>query len=256
MLSRCLCSATFVLLLLCTGACSGPAALPEAPMREAPTVDGTLSEWGGRLTGVDGQAVSMAALPTDSLLYVAVLVRDPALVQAIAQRGLVVWVDPAGGTKRAYGVQYPLGLQRQQAGRTASTTATLDAVTLRELEVVRGDTLRRRIPAQYSSGLRGRAVLDPSSLICELAIPVRPSAEHGLPTALGPTVGLGLHTPEPDDESSPQGQAAPDLSATDPGGRTSPQRRRDARRRQQSAPAPRAQRPTLDLWVTVETARP
>lgn len=224
-------------------------------MRETPTVDGSLSEWGGRLARVDGEAVSMAALPTDSLLYVAVLVRDRARVQAIAQRGLVVWVDPAGGTQRAYGVQYPLGLQRQQAGRTAPATATLDAVTLRELEVVRGDTLRRRIPAQYSSGLRGQAVLDPSSLICELAIPVRPSDDNGLPTALGPTVGLGLNTPEPDDEPSAQA-AAPDLSATDPGGRTSPQRQRDARRRQQSAPSPRARQPTLDLWVTVGTARP
>lgn len=226
-------------------------------MREASTVDGSLSEWGGRLARVKGETVSMAALPTDSLLYVAVLVRDRALVQTIAQRGLVVWVDPAGGTQRTYGVQYPLGLRRQQAGRTAPDGATLDAVTLRELEVVRGDTLRRRIPAQYSSGLRGHAVLDPSSLICEFAIPVRPSDEHSLPTALGPTVGLGLETPEPDDEQADQALAAePDLSATDPGGQPSTQRRRDARRRQQSPPSPRPQQANLDLWVTMDTARP
>jgi hypothetical protein len=197
----------------------------------------------------------MGALSTDSLLYVAVLVRDRALVQTIAERGLRVWVDPEGGTRRAYGVQYPLGLRRQQAGRTTPEATTLDAVTLRELEVIRGDTLRRRIPAQYSAGLRGRAVLDPSSLICELAIPVRPTAEHALPTALGATVGLGLETPDPDDASSGRA-SSPDRPAPSAGGRTSPQRRRDARQQQQSAPTPSPRQPRLDLWVTLKTAHP
>ena len=258
MLFRRPCSAVLVALLgialVGVAACSSPTLLSTNELSDAPSVDASLAEWGPRLTPVKGDAVSMAALPTDSLLYVSVLVRDGALVQTIAQHGLIVWVDPAGQRRRTYGIQYPLGLRRQQAGRPSTRRASaLEAVSLDALEVLRGDTLRRRIPARFSSGLRGAATLDPGSLICELAIPLDPSAKHGLPRALSSRPRLGLETPVPDAEPAPP-ESDDDLSVTERGGRQ-PERRRRSDRTQSPSPT-QSKQPTLDLWVTFDATAP
>jgi hypothetical protein len=121
---------------------------------------------------------------------------------------------------------------------------------------VRGDTARQRIPARFSSGLRGKAVLDPSSLIYEVAIPVGASpdgarATHGLRASLDGPVGLGLEIPEPeeDDDETNVNQGGNIGSVTGRRGRRRRrrQRRRRQRQRQQSGP----QFATLDLWMTV-----
>jgi hypothetical protein len=235
--------------------CGGPTTLTEAPLAEPPAVDGTLAEWDDRLTPVGNDPVSMAALPTDSLLYVSVIIRDQALVRTVVQNGLVVWVDPDGQQRRRYGVQYPLGLRRQQAGRRRAgggSRMSLDDVSLRELEVVQGDTLRQRIPARYSSGLRAVAALNPSSVLCELAIPVHGSgASHALPAALGPSVSLGVFTPTPDDDSEAQLAPDPDIGGATPRTRTNPRERRQ--RNRQRRQALQQQLPSLDLWTTLRT---
>lgn len=246
-----------MLALLGLAACSSPTMLSSGGLSATPSVDASLAEWGPRLTPVKGDAVSMAALPTDSLLYVSVLVRDGALVQTIAKHGLIVWVDPTGRRQRTYGVQYPIGLRRQQAGRPSTRRMSpLEAVSLNALEILRGDTLRRRIPAQFSSGLRGTATLDTGSFICELAIPLDPSAKHGLPLALWARPHLGLETPVPDEApSAPDPDSTP--SVTERGGRQ-PERggRRQERRRapdqKQPAPPKPPKQPALDLWVTLD----
>lgn len=250
------CSALLMLFVL-IGGCGAPPSLSDAPLTEAPSVDGSLAEWEGRLMPLDNPSVSMAALPTDSLLYVAVLVRDQRLVRTIADRGLIVWVDPAGGTNRTYGIQYPLGLQRQQAGRPPSRPSKnpIDAVSLDELEVLRGDTLRTRIPARFSSGLRAQATLSSGSLIYEAALPVGPTASptHRIASSLGPTVGLGLETPSPEKSSTPTVDA-PDLVSSDPTERRRPRSRQ--RDRQPPEPPQRNQNPTLNQWVTLTTTAP
>ena len=82
--------------LLLVGACSSPPTLRTQSLSQAPSVDGTLSEWDGGLTRVGDRSVSMSAAPTDSLLYLAVVISDQSLVRSVAEKGLVVWVDPTG----------------------------------------------------------------------------------------------------------------------------------------------------------------
>ena len=238
------------------GACGGPSQLSDGSMTGRPAVDGSVEEWGGRLTPIDGPSVSAAALPTDSLLYVALLVQDRALVRSLAVNGLVLWVDPSGGQRRAYGVQYPLGLRRQRAGQRASGGAQqegvgLSDVSLSELEVVRGDSARQRIPARFSSGLRGKATLDPSALIYEVAIPVGDGASsrrHGLRTTLSGTVGLGLEIPEREEEDETRVGGGQNIGSVT-GRRGRRRRRQRQRRRRQRASGPQFE--TLDLWMTV-----
>jgi hypothetical protein len=246
--------------------CSGPVTIPSQSATEAPSVDGALGDWGGNLTYVEDRPVSMSALPTDSLLYVALNIQDRGLIRSIAANGLVVWIDPAGGQQRTYGIQYPLGLRAQRVGTGASGSessgeagSAIQKVNLSELVVMWGDSTRRRIPADFSSGLRARATLNPGSLIYELAIPVggAPSGtagrEHGLDVPLGRTVGIGLKTPDPEDEDTDI--AAPNTGVPSVTGRPGRGRTRRGRRgRQQRQRQPqRAEIPRLDLWTKVVT---
>lgn len=255
--------------LLLVGACGGPSTIPRGSTSGPPTIDGALSEWGGSLSYLEGEPVSMSVLPTDSLLYVALATQDQPLIRSVAQNGLVVWVDPAGGKRRAYGVQYPLGLRAQRAGRRAAGAAgtsessqaafSFDQLSLRELAIHRADSTRVRIPAQFSSGVRAQATIDSGALVYELAIPVGSGTEggtgarHGLRTPLSNTVGIGLQTPEGDDDDvSMPARNMP--SVTGRQGRTRRQGRRGQRQRARQSQD--TSLPTLDLWTRVSTTAP
>ncbi|WP_232798076.1 hypothetical protein [Salinibacter altiplanensis] len=264
--------ALMVLASVSVGACSSPTTLQSHSLSQAPAVDGALSEWGGALTRVDGRSVSMSAAPTDSLLYLAVVIPDRALIRSVAENGLIVWVDPAGEERHTYGVRYPLGRRAQQAGADQRGGASgadapregalLEDLFPSDLAVIRNDTVRYRMPAGLSSALKAQATLDTGSLIYEMAVPVSASRsattsdrwEHGLHARPGGTVAVGLQVPDPDDTDlvTPSSQGIPSVTGRG-GGRRSPRGRRRGRQRQQrqqpSAPAP--ERPTLDLWTRI-----
>jgi len=256
------------IILVGMAACSSPATLESRSMAEAPVVDGALDEWGGTLTYVDDQPVSISAVPTDSLLFLAVSIQDRRLTRAVAAKGLIVWVDPAGGQKHAYGIRYPLGLRGQrgpsstpaggasQPGSASQATIGLDDVSLSELEVLRHDSTRVRIPAHYSSGLRAKATLNRGSLVYELAIPVGgdETESHGLRASLGRSLGIGLETPEADESNI----ELPDRNTPSVTGRRGGRGRRTPRmgQRRQNQPARSAQGTELaelDMWTTVVT---
>jgi hypothetical protein len=253
---------------LLAGACSGPSALQPGTLSGVPTIDGGLSEWGGSLTYLDEEGMAMGVVPTDSVLYVALSTQDQGLIRSVAKNGLVVWVDPAGGQERTYGVQYPLGLRAQRAaqagsgarsgrpssaGRARRNALPFDPLSLKELDVIRHDSTRVRIPAQFSSGVRAQVTINPGAFVYELAVPLGDGAEgHGLRASLGPTVGVGLSTPEADEEtdvSVPNRGNIP--SVTGRQGRT---RRGRRRQRQQARRNQGPDLPTLDLWTTVAMA--
>jgi len=255
-----------VLFLL--GSCGGPSTLQSGAPSTPPTSDGALGEWGGNLTYVDGEPVSMNVMRTDSLLYVALSTQDRKLIRSVAQNGLIVWVDPTGGTQRTYGIQYPLGLRAQRAGRrspqesgasgSSRPTATFDQLALKELDVIRQNSTRIRIPAKFSSGLRAQATIDRGALVYELAIPVNAASgtttdrRHGLRSPLGSTIGVGLQTPDPDETRDVQmpNQGVPSVT----GRRGNRRGRRGRRQRQRRRPTQEADLPTLDLWMRVVTS--
>lgn len=254
------------------GGCSSPPTLQSHSLSQAPAIDGALSEWGGALTRVDGRSVSMSAAPTDSLLYLAIVIPDRALIRSVAENGLIVWIDPAGEERHTYGVRYPLGRRAQQAGAEQRGGASgagvprggapLEDLFPSDLAVIRNDTVRYRMPAGLSSALQAQATLDTGSLIYEMAVPVsssRPATrgdrwEHGLRARPSGTVAVGLQTPDPEDTDlvTPSSQGIP--SVTGRGGRRrSPRgRRRGRQRRQNQQPAvPAPEQPTLDLWTRI-----
>ncbi len=252
--------------------CSSPPTLQSHSLSQSPTVDGALSEWGGALTRVGDRSVSMSAAPTDSLLYVAIVISDRDLIRSLAENGLIVWIDPAGKERHTYGVRYPIGrrgkrARSEQGGGESSAGVPQEASTLEELfpsdlAIIRNDTVRYRMPAGLSSALKVQATLDTGSLIYEMAVPISPSRaaatgdgwEHGLHSRLNRTVAIGLQTPDPDDSDlvTPSSRGIPSVTGRGSGRRTPRGRRRGRQRRQnQQSSAPAPQRPTLDLWAHI-----
>ncbi|PSQ65790.1 MAG: hypothetical protein BRD32_03730 [Bacteroidetes bacterium QH_2_64_74] len=230
--------------VLLAGACSSPPTLRTQSLSQAPTVDGTLSDWEGTLTRVGDESVSMSVFPSDSTVYLALLIPDQSLIRAVAEQGLVVWVDPSGGQAHTYGVRYPLGLRAQRAERSAGAPTSnssqrslvLDDLLPSDLAVIRNDTVRHRMPAGLSS-----------------------ERQHGLHAPLGDAVAVGLETPDPEDDTDLLDRSQGIPSVTGRGGRgrrgRSPRGRRRGRRGQPSSPSSQApEQPTLDLWTRVVVA--
>ncbi|PSQ70133.1 MAG: hypothetical protein BRD26_05200 [Bacteroidetes bacterium QH_1_64_81] len=261
--------------VLLAGACGGPPTLRTQSLSQVPTVDGTLSDWEGTLTRVGDESVSMSVFPSDSTVYLALLIPDQSLIRAVAEQGLVVWVDPSGEQAHTYGVRYPLGLRAQRAERLAGAPTSnssqrslvLDDLLPSDLAVIRNDTVRHRMPAGLSSALEAKATLETGALICEIAVPVSPSAsnaatderQHGLHAPLGDAVAVGLETPDPEDDTDLLDRSQGIPSVTGRGGRgrrgRSPRGRRRGRRGQPSSPSSQApEQPTLDLWTRVVVA--
>lgn len=252
-----------LLLGLVVGACGSTATLQSGSVTESPTIDGALDEWGGGLTYVSDQPVSMSVHPTDSLLYVALSIQEQALVRSVLQNGLIVWVDPSKNQQQHYGIRYPIGLRKQQVeqGRSegevdAAASFSPEDVSFSELEIIEGET-RRRIPAQFESGLRGKITANQGSFVYEIAIPVGPrggaaadAAQHGVGASLGASFNIGLQTPTPEEDTElmPEQQNIPSVA-----GGTGRRGRRQRGRRQPQPPPPQQETglPTLDLWVTV-----
>jgi hypothetical protein len=75
------------------------------------TVDGDDGEWPGPLVPVDDhQRLTAAAVNDGQFLYVVLSTRDAALRAQIIGQGLIVWFDPGGGDKKAFGVKFPVGM--------------------------------------------------------------------------------------------------------------------------------------------------
>lgn len=255
------------------GGCSSSPTLQTTSLSQPHSVDGALSEWGGSLTELGDQSVSMSAASTDSLLYLAIVISDQALIRSVAKNGLVVWVDPTGEQSHTYGVRYPIGSRAQRQERTsseASGSGRTSGLSRRQqllpsdLAVVRNDTIRHRIPSGFSSVLQAQATLNTGALIYELAVPVgRAGArrtsnawKYGLHAALGESVSLGLETPDPDDDAALFQNSSGIPSVTGGGGRRRSPRGRGQRGGQgrQRAPNPSPRQPRLDLWTTVTVA--
>lgn len=253
------------LVLLVASACSSPSTLTRHTLSQPPTIDGTVDEWAGSLAYVNDEPVSLSVAPTDSMVYVAVAVQDRNLIRSIVVNGLMVWLDPTAQEQRSYGIHYPMGLRTQQRDDRAAPTGSpqedppsMGDLSLSELDVVR-HTAHRRVPARHTSGLRAQATLSEGSLIYELAVPVQhassaPSASYGLRRAISGPLGIGLSTPEPDDDTVDQPPPSTGIPSV-----TGGQRRGRSPRRGRQPPRPslpeKSKMPTLDVWTNVVTAQ-
>ncbi|HEX7071778.1 MAG TPA: hypothetical protein VF190_13270 [Rhodothermales bacterium] len=199
-------SAAFVLMLVLAG-CAGSAPLQESLPAEDIEIDGRESDWYEALRPVADQNISIGVVNDAEFLYVALLTSDPATIEHITSRGLVLWMDPAGGTEPSIGLQFPLGRSNVAtsgpAPRTDEAREQAFELGLLEMELLRdGGDERVRIPVNAIAGVSADASLRNGTLFYEARVPLRPGGPYTFAAEVAPggTVGIGLQSAEISEE--------------------------------------------------------
>ena len=206
--------------LLALGGCRSAAPLVASATTPV-TVDGDAAEWSGGIRPVPGEpGLSLGVRNTEASLVVVVVAGSERQARRLATGGLVLWLDPAGGTARRAGIRFPVGL----GGAVAPDDASRDAA-LRE--AFRGgggrlETVRTREARPSASGgvpgVETAAAWTSAGLVVEVRLPLRgPDAAALAGERTGAAVGLGLELAEaPRDPNAP---AAPSLTGRSRDGR-------------------------------------
>lgn len=170
------------------------------------TVDGNHLEWEGAVYSVDDLDGSIGLFNDDSNLYICLATTDQDLMRQVLGTGLTIWFDPEGGSKKTFGVRFPLGLREQgREGERPERGERPDPSMMwarleesePELEIVRGDEATRMFVAQ-AAGIDLKIDETNGAFVYELVVPLdggsgRPFAIQAAP---GQTIGVGLETPE------------------------------------------------------------
>ncbi|MGH9412059.1 MAG: hypothetical protein ACRD1V_21695 [Vicinamibacterales bacterium] len=151
---------------------------------------------------------------------------DPGVRSQIVRRGLTVWFDPGGGTKKVFGVRYPViedpggqaGIGGYNFGRRTGggggTTAGANGGTAQPDEAqpppdrvdILGPGKHDEVSLTRDSlpGVDVAYKLQDGLLQYELKIPLAKTSDnpYAIGTASGKTIGIGLETPKPQQRSS------------------------------------------------------
>lgn len=194
-------------LILLSAGCAGTAPLQSAFRSSSVLVDGDENDWYEYLRPVEKQNMSIGIVNDDDFLYVGMMTSDPVLLHQMATRGIVLWVDPAGGRAQSLGLQFPLGLAEAAGNaplpRTESAFEELFERSLLEMELVRDAGAERvRLPTNTIPGVATGASLENGTLFYEIRLPLAESGPYTFAAGATPggTIGIGIESAEVDPE--------------------------------------------------------
>ncbi|HEX5476192.1 MAG TPA: hypothetical protein VFX12_16150 [Vicinamibacterales bacterium] len=181
------------------------------------TVDAQQDGWPtSGLTPIDKAPFAVDVVNDGSSVYVRLDSSDPEARAQIQRQGLIVWFDPAGGTKKRFGIRYPYivrptgfggrgfsrGGQPGPNGGAGGSSTGPDAVPgdePPELEVLgpakddAHELMRDRAP-----GIETAVRQEEGVLIYEIEVPLQASGDHpyAIGAKVGQTIGIGFESPK------------------------------------------------------------
>ena len=190
--------------------------LTSGPLDGHITIDGDESDWTGQLQPFGGAPFSVQAVNDGQFLYLRFSASSPDVRRDVTRFGLTVWFDPDGGTKKVFGVRYPVveepfdryqndrrgGGQRERP-REAPAEGTGDqdqAAGPRDRVDVLGPGKHdaRSLTRDHLEGVAVAMRVAAGSLVYELQVPL--TTGEGRPYAIGTspgrTIGIGFETPK------------------------------------------------------------
>ncbi len=168
-------------------------------------IDGVNEEWEGRLTPIKDVPASIGFFNDSDNLYFCLTSSDPALREQIKRRGLIVWIDPKGGKKKDFGVEFPVGLQGMtmvertgETGEPSVSNKPLEADQERIVILGPGKNDRENLRLDEAHGIQAKIGESSGVMVYELEVPLRKTEEDSYApgAAPGTMVGIGLETPE------------------------------------------------------------
>jgi hypothetical protein len=169
-------------------------------------VDGSAGEWDGLTAALTGVKVSAGLANDGERLYVCLLASDPQTREQILRRGLIIWFDPAGNTRKTFGIKFPVGSievaegrSGMRAGRSTPKKAPEPVEIVNRLEVLgpKKDD-RRSLVLDMAPGISVTIGQPEGMLVYELSVPLERTQDHpyAIGTKPGSIIGVGLATPE------------------------------------------------------------
>lgn len=208
------------------------------PVDGAITIDGSFDDWTGNpgnLEPFGKDSIAIQALNDGHFLYVRLSASDPGVRSQIVRRGLTVWFDPKGGTKKTFGVSYPViedqtgdsgiggyrfggrrqpgpGGQTPQSGGsgTAAQPDESDQPPNRVDILGPGKNDEVSLTREHLQGVEVAFQVQQGILQYELKVPLVKTDDtpYAIGAASGASIGIGLETARPQQR----------MSGPDPGG--------------------------------------
>jgi hypothetical protein len=175
---------------------------------DAITVDGKFDDWYGQLQPFAADPVAIQFLNDGEFLYVRLTASDPAARMMIRRLGMTLWFDPSGGTKKKFGIKYPVieagagfgegrGGRGGASGRRGEGPPDDAAAPADRLDILGpGKDDARSLTREHSSGVEVALRSEEGTLHYELKVPLARTADHpyAIETSPGSTIGVGLET--------------------------------------------------------------
>jgi len=204
------------------------------------TIDGRSDDWSGNLYILGEELVSLGFMNDRENLYICLLAENDALRMRMMQAGLTVWVDPAGGKKKALGIRIlpsphsggglmpnPEDNRREKDASREEFSGEFQS----KIEIIDPESGGiRRFDPENSGRIDIKAVPSSGLFVYELKIPLVRSDEFpiAIGTSPGNRIGVGFETEKtnfgkrPGPEEGGMGGGRPPMGGGVPGGRGRP----------------------------------
>ena len=177
------------------------------------TIDGRYDDWYGNLQPFEAAPVAVQFLNDQDYLYMRLTASASAERREIVRQGFTVWFDPAGGTKKHFGIRYPVveagsadgggrgfgGYGRrggdrggEQGGEVADDVHPGDRIDV----LGPGKDDARMLTRDHAPGIDVAIREDQGVLQYELKVPLAKTADHpyAIEATAGKAIGFGLET--------------------------------------------------------------
>lgn len=175
-------------------------------------VDGRFDDWYGPLQPFGADPVAIQFLNDGDFLYVRLTASDAATRKQIRRLGMTIWFDPSGGTKKKFGIKYPVvetgggasGRGHRGEGSSQDAPEPGDRVDI----FGPGKDDARSLTRDHLSGVEVAIREEEGTLHYELKVPLGHASDHpyAIDTAPGRTIGVGLETGKMQQHSSDTGR--------------------------------------------------
>ena len=195
-----------------------------SPRLEPVSIDGKFDDWPGNLEPFADKPLSVQFQNDGDFLYMRFAASDPATRMQILRQGLTVWFDPGGGTKKHFGIRYPVidkaqypdsgqggrggggsgGYGGHRGGSQPGQEGTPESAPAEPSRTERVDILgpgkddAREMTRDHLPGIDVALRTEQGILQYELKVPLAKTADHpmAIEAQAGKPVGFGFDTPK------------------------------------------------------------